>query len=157
MILGCVLLLSYKTIGIHPPVETFSAKQCLIANIFFESRGESKKGMQAVAAVTMNRVNHKNYPDSVCAVVFQKKQFSWTHEQTSSRILAVLKGDTSWMQLKDRQSYKIAVDIVSSPRLHYMQLLPKNAVFYHSVKVKPYWVKHKIQVARIGRHVFYRS
>ena len=52
---------------------------CLALNIYHEGRGESSKGQAAIAAVTMNRVRSKYYPDTVCEVVWQRKQFSWTH------------------------------------------------------------------------------
>lgn len=132
-------------------------QQCLAANVFFEARGESLKGMKAVAAVTLNRVNHKNYPRSVCAVVFQKKQFSWTSRMPAATIFAVLKGDTSGMQQKDKDSYKKAVDIAALPRVHLLHALPRNAIFFHAVNVKPAWTKGKVMVARIGGHLFYRS
>ena len=51
---------------------------CLAMNIYHEARGEPVKGKLAVAAVTMNRVKAKYYPDTVCEVVWQRKQFSWT-------------------------------------------------------------------------------
>ena len=52
---------------------------CMTANIYHEARGESLKGQYAVAHVVMNRVHHEQFPNSVCEVVFQPKQFSWTH------------------------------------------------------------------------------
>ncbi|WP_255491112.1 cell wall hydrolase, partial [Spartinivicinus marinus] len=38
-------------------------------------------GMLAVGEITINRVNNKKWPNSICAVVYQDKQFSWTHDQ----------------------------------------------------------------------------
>ena len=46
---------------------------CLALNIYHEGRGESAKGQSAIAAVTMNRVASKHYPDSICEVVWQRK------------------------------------------------------------------------------------
>ncbi len=129
----------------------------MAANIFFEARGESIKGMKSVAAVTWNRVMHKNYPGSVCAVVFQKKQFSWTHQESPSRILQVLTGDVAGMQKKDRESYKKAVDIAALPRVHFTTLMPKNVLHYHSVKVNPRWARYKVKVMQVSNHIFYRG
>ena len=62
---------------------------CLAENIYFEARSESAAGRMAVALVTFNRVEHPNFPDTVCGVVKQTKyypsgridlhscQFSW--------------------------------------------------------------------------------
>ena len=53
--------------------------ECLAMNIYHEARGERWEGQIAVAHVTMNRVAHDEWPNNVCDVVYQKKQFSWTH------------------------------------------------------------------------------
>lgn len=53
---------------------------CLAQNIFFEARNQSEEGQYAVAFVTMNRVMHLSFPDTICEVVFQPAQFSWTNE-----------------------------------------------------------------------------
>lgn len=65
---------------------------CLAANLYFEARGEPLKGQLAVAKVTLNRVKSKQYPDSICAVVFQKHQFSWTKQQPWAEIQKALNG-----------------------------------------------------------------
>ena len=52
------------------------AFDCLAQNIYFEARSESQAGMIAVAQVTMNRVKHPRYPNTVCEVV---KQGSYIH------------------------------------------------------------------------------
>lgn len=51
---------------------------CLAQNIYHEARGEDPVGQSAVAHVTLNRVNSPAYPDTVCGVVYQPRQFSWT-------------------------------------------------------------------------------
>ncbi|HIE75488.1 MAG TPA: cell wall hydrolase, partial [Gammaproteobacteria bacterium] len=51
---------------------------CLALNIYHEARGESHDGQVAVAAVTLNRMQSASYPDTVCGVVWQPHQFSWT-------------------------------------------------------------------------------
>ena len=58
---------------------------CLALNIYHEARGESLEGRLAVAAVTMNRVRDKRFPDRVCEGVWQPRQFSWTHDGRSDR------------------------------------------------------------------------
>ena len=55
-------------------------KVCLACNLYFEARGEEKTGIVAVAMVTLNRVNSFEYPNSICKVVWQKWQFSWTRD-----------------------------------------------------------------------------
>ena len=56
-----------------PPAEV----RCLEAAIHYEAKGESFAGKLAVGNVVLNRVAAPDFPKSVCAVVKQKKQFSW--------------------------------------------------------------------------------
>ena len=48
---------------------------CMAMNIYREAAGEPFEGKVAVAQVTMNRVNHTDFPKSVCAVVYEKNVF----------------------------------------------------------------------------------
>ena len=64
-------------------------KKCLTENIYFEARGQGQAGWLAVAQVTLNRVEDRRFPNTVCEVVKQgltyasgqpirnKCQFSW--------------------------------------------------------------------------------
>src|SRR5262249_39291728 len=47
------------------------AEKCLADAVYFESRGEVKRGQIAVAQVVMNRVFSGFYPNNVCGVVYQ--------------------------------------------------------------------------------------
>lgn len=58
--------------------------QCLRDNIYFESRGESEAGQRAVANVILNRMNNKKFPNTLCGVTYQRKQFSWTNDKNSN-------------------------------------------------------------------------
>ena len=49
---------------------------CLASVIYFESRGEPLEGQFAVAEVVMNRVEHTDFPDTVCEVAKQSGQFA---------------------------------------------------------------------------------
>ena len=62
---------------------------CLSLAIFHESRGESKKAQYAVAEVIHNRTKHPDYPDSYCAVIKQKGQFSFVKNHKSHRIYII--------------------------------------------------------------------
>lgn len=52
--------------------------KCLSDNIYHEARGEGAKGMRLVGHVTLNRALSSKYPSTLCKVVYQSKQFSWT-------------------------------------------------------------------------------
>ena len=51
---------------------------CGAQNIYFEAGSEPFEGMMAIADVTINRKKDTRWPDSICNVVWQNKQFSWT-------------------------------------------------------------------------------
>lgn len=55
-----------------------AALMCLALAIYAEARGEPEPGYWMVAAVVMNRVESPRYPNDVCAVIAQRKQFSFT-------------------------------------------------------------------------------
>jgi spore germination cell wall hydrolase CwlJ-like protein len=59
--------------------------KCLTDTIYHEARGESLAGQKAVAMTVINRVKHPEFPDSICSVVYQPKQFSWTTQKLKIR------------------------------------------------------------------------
>ena len=71
-----------KQLGVDSAIEYSEQDwKCLADNIYHEARDQGDKGMIAIAYVTINRMMHKNYPDSICEVVYQRArktcQFSW--------------------------------------------------------------------------------
>ena len=59
---------------------------CGAQNAYFESQGEPDLGMVAVSQVVINRAKDNRWPDTICEVVWQDKQFSWTHDGKSDEI-----------------------------------------------------------------------
>ena len=47
--------------------------KCLAENVYYEARGESAAGQQAIAEVTLNRVASGQFPDTICAVVHEQR------------------------------------------------------------------------------------
>ena len=133
--------------------------QCMIANLYFEARGESIKGMKAVAAVTLNRVKSKRYPSSICSVVFQRKQFSWTHQKSWPKIEKILLGNTEKLKKEDLAAYLKAVSIAEKIESNsfVMPELLNSSMFYHANYVYPKWASEMQKVAVIGTHIFYKG
>ncbi len=133
------------TIGMLGQPQVDSEQQhCMAMNIYHESRSEVIEGQIAVAHVTANRVNHENWPNNICDVVYQNKQFSWT-------FLVQDKTPTN-KKLWD-QSLVIARDVMIGNTVD-----PTNgAVFYHANYVNPTWAsKKQLSVSKvIGVHIFY--
>ena len=67
-IIGTALLIAAPSTA---NVDRFEELYCLANNIYFESRNQPKLGRIAVGQVTMNRVNSKRFPNTVCEVVKQ--------------------------------------------------------------------------------------
>lgn len=51
-------------------------RDCLIRAMYFESNRSSTPGMMAVGTVVMNRVASPQFPNSICGVVGQPRQFA---------------------------------------------------------------------------------
>ena len=120
---------------------------CLAMNIYFEARSESTLGQHAVAQVTMNRVASDKYPNSVCDVVWQSGQFSWTNDGKSD----VPKNKEAWEKAK--HIAKLTLEDSTRERF----FIPPEVLYYHANYVKPYWAKKFVVVKKYGNHIFYRS
>jgi spore germination cell wall hydrolase CwlJ-like protein len=123
---------------------------CLAINIYREAGYESFEGKVAVAQVTMNRVAHPEFPNDVCAVVYEKNkwsgrvvcQFSWYCDSTHRNRPI---GDGY------QESYEVAKRVLLEGfRLPGLT----DALFYHADYVNPRWRYERIQ--QIGTHIFYR-
>lgn len=141
----------------HQAVPVITDEQCLAANAFFEARGESLQGMQVVSEVVINRTKARGYPSDSCGVIFQKKQFSWTHQQPFAVILKVLKGDLSGFNLQDRQAYQMAITAACRAATGSRRVLPDGTLWYHAKGTRLVWTKGMQRVATVGQHVFYGS
>ncbi len=117
---------------------------CLALNIYHEARGESRQGQIAVAAVTLNRVRDTRFPDSVCAVVWQPRQFSWTHTLRS-------------YFPTDMKAWKRSMKVAEVALEREVVAEYDNLLYYHSKQVRPFWSHEKRFVARVGSHLFYSS
>jgi len=124
--------------------------ECLAVAIFFEARSEPVGGQFAVAEVVINRVNDTRWPDNICDVVFQPKQFSFTHDGKSDNIDYYARGNPI-EQRAAKKAREIAYEVLSS---NHVEL---TSTHYHSIKVSPTWAKHYKLDGRIGNHVFYTA
>jgi N-acetylmuramoyl-L-alanine amidase len=117
---------------------------CLAKNIFHEAGIETELGMFAVAQVTLNRVRNAKYPDSICDVVMQPAQFSWTNDR--NRRWSHPSGP-KWEQSK-QIARRVIKDGYRVPAL-------QSAMFYHADYVSPDWREPNALIAQVGTHIFY--
>ena len=97
-------------------------------------------GIGAVASVIMNRA--KQARKSVCSVVHERKQFSWTHVTKDKRITGNI---MDILSITHKALSGMLVDVTD------------GATFYHATYVKPFWAKHKVLTVQINNHIFYKD
>ena len=122
---------------------------CLAAAIFFEARDQPLAGQQAVAEVVMNRVESTRFPDTVCDVVFQHKQFSFTHDGLSDDYTK------HTGNVFDRQAIDIAETIAESTLKG--DRLGLTSTHYHTTSVSTYWSNVYLKDGRVGDHYFFTA
>ncbi len=124
---------------------------CMALNIYHEARGEPLAGRIAVAHVVMNRVQARGWPNSVCGVIGQSMQFSWTLKDT-------------WEPSYDSEAW-LSARVVAEKVLSYSSNGTRQvadpslgATHYHADWIKqPNWAKNMRFLLSIGHHRFYRA
>lgn len=116
---------------------------CLAEAIYFEARGESRQGQLAVAEVILNRVDNRRFPSSVCGVINQPQQFSYTIGGTKS--------------IRNKGAYREAVKNAEAALSSPSRNLTGGATYFHTRAVRPDWSSRFTRTAQIGHHIFYRT
>lgn len=121
--------------------------ECLAKAVYFEARGEPEAGRAAVAEVVLNRVEHPDYPDSVCGVVEDRRyggcQFSWICDGRSD----APRNTSLYAHLKT------LAERVAAGRT---PAVTDGATHFHAAAVRPSWAERMRRTASIGAHHFYR-
>jgi len=123
--------------------------ECLAKAIYFEARGEPELGQMAVAQVVINRVKNPDYPDDVCGVVYQNRNWFKRCQFTFAcdRIRDVVQEEQAW---------DIAHGIAKSYAAGEAWLPAVGAAtHYHAAHVSPGWASEMRRIKTIDRHVFY--
>lgn len=147
-----------ETKNVTDQLELNSQLECIATNIYHEARNESELGMRAVAWVTLNRVQHEQYPNSPCEVVYDavvdnndnpKKymcQFSWYCDGKSDKIQnAAMWGKALVLASDILNNYNNYPDPTGGSHM------------YHANYVNPAWAKDYVRVVKIDTHIFYRD
>lgn len=126
------------------------AEKCLAEAIYFESRGEPKRGQIAVAQVIINRVFSGYYPNDVCKAVYQNahRHLACQFTFACDNVKDVIREPDMWVQAKqiasDMLDGKLWLDSVG------------RATHYHAYWVRPNWIGEMRRLDKIGVHTFYR-
>ena len=133
---------------------------CLAQNIYFEAGNQPVAGKIAVAQVVLNRVQDGQFPDNVCDVVYQTKewrtswkgnqipvigqcQFSWFCDGKSDEPT----DSTTWIE-----SYILAERVLSGD----WDDITEGALWYHADYIMPYWAYQLNRTVYINDHLFYK-
>jgi len=141
MMLLCTTAMTPQEHFVKAPFHNIMAHetQCMTEVIYREAPDEPYEGKLAVGTVVMNRVRMKSFPKTICEVIYQKGQFSWTR-------FKLHKPDPK-LYAKARQ---VALEILSGKRLATI----RNAVYFHTISTNPNW-DHVRLIQQIGNHAFY--
>lgn len=115
---------------------------CLAVAIFFEAGVEDIQGKEAVASVILNRVADKRYPNDICSVVFEHKQFSFTHDGKSDKLPTGELANESMSVAKEALQGNVVVS---------------TSTHYHADYVSPSWAKVFTFDGKVGKHLFYTN
>lgn len=137
------ILLAYALSANDVHAASAEEKRCIADSIYHEARGEPLEGKIAVANVIVNRMKSRHFPDTACAVVYQRKQFSWTLFKSKRRHI---------VDYGNPHIEAIAVKALSSQLVD----VTGGATHYHATYVNPFWASSKTKTFVIGEHIFYR-
>jgi len=113
---------------------------CLALNIYHEARGEPLEGQIAIGMVTMNRADWDTA--SVCEVVYQRNQFSWTNRLADF----TPQEPNAWAVAR-----RIAHTVIEGQH----DDITDGATHFHARAARPVWRHSLKKTTTIGRHVFY--
>jgi N-acetylmuramoyl-L-alanine amidase len=118
--------------------------KCLTDNIYFEARHADATidEWTAITKVVMNRIKIDRFPSTICEVVYDKYQFSWTKNA---------------MSVTEYDRYMLANMFVKDFLRNYKPDSRANLTYDHyyaHAKVKPKWASASFKTAVIGRHTF---
>jgi hypothetical protein len=124
--------------------------RCLAEAIYYEARGEPLQGQIAVAEVVLNRVDSRQYPNSICGVTRQGVgngrvcQFSYACNGQPERMAS---------PVPRQRSEKLAAIMIAGRD----RTITAGATHFHATYVRPSWSRQLVQTAAIGQHIFYRQ
>jgi len=114
---------------------------CMALNIYHEARGSSLEDRIATGLVVLNRMESENFPDTVCDVVWERSQFSWTNDGRSDIP-------------HNLEAYEAALLLASFIISGAYPDFTYGATHYHTAEIRPYWSDGSLAKVRIGAHVY---
>lgn len=125
------------------------AVRCLALAVYYEAAFEPPQGQAAVAQVVLNRARARDFPPTVCGVVFQGASIDYGCQFTFACDGSMVYGEERWLWLRAERTARLAL----------AGQLPSGvgtATYYHADYVNPGW-PGLLRVGQVGRHIFYRG
>ncbi len=145
--------------------ETFEESvECLAQNMYWEARNQPFQGLVAVGQVTMNRVEDRRYPSTICEVVKQAQISRW-YKETKNMIVPLRNrcqfswycdGKSDRVPLQDRDLYVVISSLAFKIATNNFRDITYGATHYHADYVYPDWASSKTRTITVGNHIFYR-
>ncbi|MCR6633141.1 MAG: cell wall hydrolase [Magnetospirillum sp.] len=134
-----------------PPAERGSPADILARTLWGEARGESVRGIEAVAAVVLNRAARGGWwGGSVEAVCQKPRQFScWNVDDPNRAKLERVDETDRVFRICLRVARRALAGAVADPTA--------GATHYHTRACLPAWARGRVPSAEIGNHLFYND
>lgn len=117
---------------------------CMAKNIYHEAGNQTRLGKFAVAQVTINRMKHPLWRDTICGVVFEPYQFSWANNR-----------GIRWTTPRSSETWRESREVAREALTHGFRVKGlEEAVYYHADYVNPNW-RNVDRLVKIGAHIFY--
>jgi len=128
----------------HAQVYLEKETSCLSRILYNETRGEPLQGSKLVAQTVMNRVKHKDYPDSVCENLRKRNAYSFLNPKAKE---------------KKRVYPKYFTEIADKAlKGEYTKLLDPDVKYFKRCDHPSSFFENKLKlVKRVNRHCFYRQ
>ena len=133
------------------PARPGSPADILARTLWGEARGEPVRGIEAVAAVVMNRVRRGGWwGDTVESVCRKRWQFScWNANDPNRAKLERVSEDDRRFRICLRIARRAIAGSVDDPT--------GGATHYHARGLLPAWARGREPSAEIGNHLFYND
>lgn len=160
LIFNKIIAFCLLTFALAPSARACSYEEqikALALNMYHEARDQGVEGMILIGEVTLNRVNHDRFPNTICDVVYQGKtgpsgkikknkcQFSWYCDGLSDKP-------------KNKEVWKETVELAKSILLGEADIFGIEATHYlnpRAVSRMPKWTQVYEVSGKYGDHVFY--
>lgn len=132
---------------VYVPPAMFTEVDLQVATmlIYFEARGEPEECQRLVLEVALNRVADRRFPSTLEDVVWQRRQFSFTHDGKHERYLDPAARDKSELLARDVLIGN-GVDTTEG-----------SLYYYNPKKADPYWKTAYQVTTECGDHVFLKE